>query len=556
MKMMRPAGSVSDDRVRCYVPPVRIVESRNCRGLEKLLRKGCGQATIWAEPGAFLKKNASLLLDFGRELHGGVRLISGRFPSGRPQKVRIRFGESVGEASSEPDNDHAMHDTVIELATMGGTEYGNTAFRFVRIDNREEDELELREICAVFLFRDLDYKGSFACDDPLLNRIFQTASYTLQLCMQDYLWDGAKRDRLIWMGDLHPEITAANVLFGETDVVKRSLNRMRDETVLPNFMNGISSYSVWYVIALRDFFLANGNREFLQSHRAYLLELLKLLESQIGEDGSEQLGGCRILDWGSRHDERSIHAGLHALLVWGFESGRELCALLEAPEQERRCRDAVERLKRYTPPECGGKSANALRVLAGLADAVTVNREKLAVHPFRGLSTFHGGYVLSARTRAGDLAGALDVLRKYWGGMLALGATTFWEHFDLAWMENASPITEFPAEGKIDVHGSYGESCFKGYRNSLCHGWSCGPVPFLAESVLGIHPEEPGCRRIRLAPRLGDLQFVRGTFPTPHGILHLEARKREDGRLHLQYSAPEGVKIVIAPEELRRMVLS
>ena len=118
-----------------------------------------------------------------------------------------------------------MHDTVIELATMGGTEYGNTAFRFVRIDNREEDELELREICAVFLFRDLDYKGSFACDDPLLNRIFQTASYTLQLCMQDYLWDGAKRDRLIWMGDLHPEITAANVLFGETDVVKRSLHR-------------------------------------------------------------------------------------------------------------------------------------------------------------------------------------------------------------------------------------------------------------------------------------------------------------------------------------------
>lgn len=553
MKLVRPPGSIPDDRVRCYVPPVRIVDSRNCRDLKQLLRPGCGQPTIWAGSGAMLEAGGFLLIDFGRELHGGVRLITGRFPSGRPKRIRIRFGESVGEASAEPDNDHAMHDTVIELATMGGTEFGNTAFRFVRIDNLEEDALELREIAAVFLFRDLDYKGSFESDDPLLNRIFRTAGYTLQLCMQDYLWDGAKRDRLIWMGDLHPEITAANVLFGENGTVKRSLDRMRDETVLPAFMNGISSYSVWYVIAMYDFFLAHGNMEYLLSQKEYLLELLKLLETQIGEDGSERLGGCRILDWGSRHDERSLHAGLHALLAWGFEAGRKLCAALHVPEQERFCMEVLARLKRYVPPECDGKSANALRVLAGLADAETVNREKLSVNPFRGLSTFHGGYVLSARARAGDIAGALEVLRKYWGGMLELGATTFWEHFDIAWMENASPITEFPSDGKIDVHGTYGESCFKGYRNSLCHGWSCGPVPFLAETVLGIHVEEPGCRKIRLAPQIGDLSFVKGSYPTPYGILQIELRKERDRNLSVDYSAPEEVEVVMDPGLLRKI---
>ena len=29
---------------------------------------------------------------------------------------------------------------------------------------------------------------------------------------------------------------------------------------------------------------------------------------------------------------------------------------------------------------------------------------------------------------------ALDIIRDYWGGMLDMGATSFWEDFDLAWM--------------------------------------------------------------------------------------------------------------------------
>ena len=54
--------------------------------------------------------------------------------------------------------------------------------------------------------------------------------------------------------------------------------------------------------------------------------------------------------------------------------------------------------------------------------------------------------------------------REYWGGMLSLGATTFWEDFDIAWLKDAAPIDRFPDEGEIDVHGTYGRYCYKGYR--------------------------------------------------------------------------------------------
>lgn len=43
-----------------------------------------------------------------------------------------------------------------------------------------------------------------------------------------------------------------------------------------------------------------------------------------------------------------------------------------------------------------------------------------------------------------------------------------------------------PKDGEKDIHGDVGENCYKGYRRSLCHGWSSGAVPFLLHDVLVI----------------------------------------------------------------------
>ena len=122
-----------------------------------------------------------------------------------------------------------------------------------------------------------------------------------------------------------------------------------------------------------------------------------------------------------------------------------------------------------------------------------------------------------------------------------LGATTFWEDFDVARAENAFRIDEMPVVGKKDVHGDYGKECYVGFRHSLCHGWSAGVIPFLTETVLGIGVEKAGCAEVSVRAELGDLKYAAGTFPTPRGNIEVRHARRANGSVETHIKAPEGV---------------
>ena len=121
--------------------------------------------------------------------------------------------------------------------------------------------------------------------------------------------------------------------------------------------------------------------------------------------------------------------------------------------------------------------------------------------------------------------------------------TTFWEDFNIDWLEGSGRIDELPTEGQKDIHGDYGAYCYKGFRHSLCHGWASGPAAFMSEYVLGIKTLSPGCSKISLKPNLGNLKHVKGTYPTPHGIISVEHIKRSDGTIQTKISLPAGVSI-------------
>lgn len=91
----------------------------------------------------------------------------------------------------------------------------------------------------------------------------------------------------------------------------------------------------------------------------------------------------------------------------------------------------------------------ALLVFAGEKDAARMNEELLAVDPLKGLSTFLCYYVMRARAEANDMRGTLNLIRRYYGGMLDLGATTFFEDFDLEWTKGAKPLDSLLAPGGI-----------------------------------------------------------------------------------------------------------
>jgi hypothetical protein len=547
----------SEATVRRFITPIRIVwQTGSIVNPERLMQQGDGQADLSGKNLCILTSKDSvksgILLDFGRELHGGLQLVTDQSRGGKPVKVRLRFGESVSEAMSSVEpvknatNDHAMRDYVVQLPWLGKLEVGNTGFRFVRIDLVDTGaELKLKEANAIFVFRDIPYLGSFKSSDTLLNQIWMTGAYTVHLNMQDYLWDGIKRDRLVWVGDMHPETSTIAAVFGDNPVMTKSLDLARDLTPLPEYMNGMVSYSMWWILIQHDYYMHTGNLAYLKQQQTYLTKLLDLYCTKIDSNNSEALdGGGRFLDWPSSENPKAIHAGLQGLLVMTLNAGAELSKTLGDAATAKKCLDVVARLKKNVPDANGSKQAAALLALSGLVPAEKANKDVIAVGGVKNYSTFFGYYMLRAKAKAGDYQGAINDIRQYWGAMLGLGATTFWEDFNMDWLPNASRIDELVPPGKKDIHGDYGAYCYKGFRHSLCHGWSSGPTPWLTEYVLGIRVMAPGCKVIKLEPHLGDLSFVEGTYPTPYGILKVKHVKLANGKIKTTFTAPKGVTVI------------
>ena len=497
-------------------------------------------------------EKAAILLDFGREFHGNLRLTAAEI-SGEAKRagVRIRFGESVMEALASlghknASNDHALRDKIYNVGFLSTTETNESGFRFALIELEDRNAMvELQAVHLCFIFRDIPYLGSFACSDPRLDEIWKTAAYTVHLNMQQYIWDGIKRDRLVWQGDLHTEILTIENAFGFNPVVPKTLDFLRDGTPEGDWVNGYSSYSLWRIIEQAEWYRFTGDREYLDRQRAFIKAQLTLAMAHVDEDGCERLPEFRFLDWPNLENKPATHAGLQSLMKLALTEGAGLMDILGEAEQAERCRSVAKRMERHIPDCAGSKQAAAMLILSGLGDAAKLNREVLAPGGARGYSTFMGYYLLAAKAKAGDWQGALDDLRAYWGGMLDMCATTFWEDFNLDWMKNAGRIDEVVPEGKIDIHGDYGAFCYQGFRHSLCHGWSSGPVPFLTRHILGVTILEPGCRRLSVEPHLGNLERVRGDYPTPLGVVHISHTRQPNGSIKTEYTAPEGVEIVL-----------
>lgn len=550
----------SVETVRRYLSPERIMwqtenAADNIKNASRLLKNGNGQADLSNSDMCILKSTGAikpaLLFDFGHELHGGLQIVTGMYPGNKPVKLRIRFGESASEAMSEIEpkqnatNDHAMRDMIVEVPWLGKLEVGNTGFRFVRIDLIDANiELQLKEVNAIFTFRDIHYLGSFNCSDTLLNKIWMTGAYTVHLNMQDYLWDGIKRDRLVWVGDMHPETAAIAAVFGNNEVVPKSLDLSRDITPLPGWMNGISTYSMWWIIIHRDWYMHHGDLNYLKEQKNYLVKLLDQIITKIDSNGKETLDGTRFLDWPSSENVKGVNAGLQAMMILSLDAGAQLCKTLNEPDAVQKCEAAIAKLKTHVPDPNHSKQAAALMALADLLPAEKADKEIISVDGARNFSTFYGYYMLQAMAKAGNYQEAMDAIRTYWGAMLKLGATTFWEDFNLDWLPGASRIDALPLPGQKDIHGDYGAYCYIGFRHSLCHGWASGPTPWLSEYVLGVKVMAPGCRVVKIEPHLGDLNFAEGTFPTPYGVIKIKHVKQQDGKVHTTVQAPKKVRVI------------
>jgi hypothetical protein len=119
-------------------------------------------------------------------------------------------------------------------------------------------------------------------------------------------------------------------------------------------------------------------------------------------------------------------------------------------------------------------------------------------------------YELEALCAMGEQNYVLEEMKDYWGGMLKLGATSFWEEYN-------------PEKKGAGHYAMYGRE----FGKSLCHAWGASPIYLLGKYYLGIKPTAPGYSTYVVEPNLGGLQWMRGKVPTPNGEIELNVSTTE-----------------------------
>lgn len=128
---------------------------------------------------------------------------------------------------------------------------------------------------------------------------------------------------------------------------------------------------------------------------------------------------------------------------------------------------------------------------------------------------------LLALVRLNERNAALDQVRKYWGGMLETGATTFYEAFN---------EDEETAE---DVASFYDRP----FARSLCHAWSAGPCALYPEILLGIRPLSNGWSEWTCSP-LDEATTVSASVETSFGAIEVHL---DPTQLHV--TVPDGTSM-------------
>jgi hypothetical protein len=119
-------------------------------------------------------------------------------------------------------------------------------------------------------------------------------------------------------------------------------------------------------------------------------------------------------------------------------------------------------------------------------------------------------YELEALCSIGQQKHVLQEIRDYWGGMLHLGATSFWEAYD-------------PTESGTQHYAMYNRP----FGKSLCHAWGASPIYLLGRYYLGVSPTAPGYQTYLVEPELGDLQWMKGEVPTPGGKIEISVTAKQ-----------------------------
>ncbi len=510
-----------------------------------------------------------ILISFGQEVAGRIEM------RGTGGTVLVGTGESRGEAIHQPWK--GIDRLKLRQRHNSATPY--CGFRYATITFQGPGPIHITRLRLDFNYYPVQYRGSFRCSDAELTRIWYTGAYTVHLCMQEELWDGVKRDRAMWMGDMQVSGHVVDDVFMDHFLMELTMGLLRRRAqgdILPPGMpmggewhharffnrpdsgppvrdvNAIPGYSCAWICALYDYYLHTGDIRFLQSNNglvytfnSFLAWLANAGHSILNRhdewnfvDWAPGLGGGKSRDAATDTPEAQTNTDLFT--CWALKRAVRLLRVLHdnthATLYAHWHHQLVVAARAYlvdhhTHTYTQLPQPNAMAVISGVA--TPAQRAAIWQHIFgpghhfwKKIGTPYCMYfALKALDRLKGRHRAFMLVRRYWGGMLGEGATTFWEAYRMSLPHRHTFRT-------------------LGYFTSLCHGWAAGATTWLTQYALGVRPTGGGFTKTTIIPHPGRIKMLSGQVPTPHGNIRVYLRQHAN-RVTYRVFIPEGIDAIM-----------
>ena len=514
-----------------------------------------------------------LWFDFGREIVGYVEI-----ELEAPEGTILDFNGFEYLDPVHPERvqwTNGLNNTFRYVARQGWQRYRSIVrrgFRYatltIRFPQGNPQPVLLRRFCCYLNTYPYEHRGVFACSEPLLNTIYEISRYTVRLCSEDTFVDCPAYEQTFWVGDARNEALFAYAGFGDYTLARRCLllaaeslkhSPLVESQVPSGWENILTAWSLLWAIACYEHYLFTGDKEFLQTIYPAIRQQNETLHTRyINSHGLLEIQAWNMLDWAPMDTPGAgvvAHQNMWLVKVWNCTA--QLAEWLGETQDAltwrhwaQELREAINRFlwneQRGAYTDClkpdGSQSATfsqqtqVVAYLCGVVpEAHRARFEQYLIQPPEGFvrigSPFMMAFALEALLQAGNRPSILELIRRWWGLMVRMGATTCWETFPS--QEPSNPLHAKEVGW---------------FTRSHCHAWSAAPLYFLPVCLLGIRPLEPGFKRFAIQPFLGELEWVYGALPIPQGRLDF-AMERVADTLQLRLTIPEGAVAVVDGKE-------
>lgn len=475
--------------------------------------------------------NNATLVDFGKETFGFIKLHNLKGNG----KISIYYGESKEEALSATDAMTLDRITINRPAGKDSTMPLSKAFRYVNIV-KENGNVSFDNVSMLYEYADVKQRGSFTCSDEEINKILEVAKYTLELNTREFFIDGIKRDRWVWSGDALQSYLMNYYSYFDNPTVTRTIQALRGKDPVTAHINTIVDYTFYWFISVYDYYLYTGDKKFIEQLYPKMQTMMDYCLSRRNKNGLiEGLSGdWTFIDWAaglSKKGEISFEQMLFARSLEAMSlcadivgdknnaaSYKSLAADLKTKLFSLYWNDQKQALvhSRIDGQQTGNvtRYANMFGIFFNYfteEQKQQVKRSVLLNDNIQKITTpYMRFYELEALSAMGEQDLVLKEMKSYWGGMLNLGATSFWEEYN-------------PDKKGTEHLAMYGRK----FGKSLCHAWGASPIYLLGKYYLGVKPTSAGYATYVVEPGLGGLQWMQGKVPTPDGDIELRMSANE-----------------------------